>query len=84
MEQVELEFETTEDYLDCASKTEGGIKSIYKELAEDELDHVEKLIDVGDKQEFVKDSKEAIIWEFEKAQILKKHNKLTAELSNIK
>ena len=60
------------------------IKSIYKELAEDELDHVEKLVDVGDKQEFVKDSKEAIIWEFEKAQILKKHNKLTAELSNIK
>lgn len=84
LEQVDLEFETVQIYIDCANKSEDGIKSIYKELADDELDHVEKLIDVGDKRNFAKESKEAVIWEFEKAQIQKKHSKLSAEFSNIK
>lgn len=84
IEQVELEFETTEDYIVCASKTSDSIKSIYKELADDELDHVEKLLEVGDKQDFTKESKEADIWEFEKLRILKKHSKLIAELTSIK
>ena len=47
-------------------KYDGYAKTVYAELASDELKHAERLIDIGDKSGFEKGSKEEIIWNFEK------------------
>lgn len=84
LEQEELEFDTAEDYIHCANNTEGEIKNKYCELAEDELEHVETLISIGDKLKYEKDTKGAIIWEFERECIKKKHTALKVKLSQVK
>lgn len=84
IEQESLEIDTAEDYISCALKTEGSIRSVYKELAKDELEHVSKLIEIGDDYRYDKESKEHTIWEFEKERVLEAHSKLLARLSQIK
>lgn len=84
IEQEQLEIEAAEDYIACAAKSEGNTKSLYRELAKDELEHVSKLLQIGDERKFEKDSKEAIIWNFEKERILDKHSRLTSRLSQVR
>lgn len=84
IEQETLELETAEDYITCALKTESTIKTAYKELAKDELEHVAKLIEIGDAYKFEKGSNAQIVWEFERERILEAHSKLLSRLSQIK
>lgn len=84
LEQQKFEIETAEDYISCALKNEGSIKSTYYNLAKDELEHVAKLIEVADDYKFDKDSKQGIIWNFEKERILETHAILLARLSQVK
>lgn len=84
IEQSTLEFETAEDYIHCAHKTDNGIRNEYRELAKDELEHIEKLVHIGDETKFEKDGKEETIWTFERARILEKRSKLLAQLTQIK
>lgn len=85
VEQLDFEIETATDYIHCMHKSDGDIKDKYKELAEDELEHVETLIEIGDEYNFGKSSDEnaQTIWDFEKSVYKMKHAKLKVELSQI-
>lgn len=82
-EQIDCEFRAAEDYVHCASKSEDFVKDTYKSIAHDELEHVEKLIDIGDKYNFEKDSAEHTIWKFIVEEAELKVTNIKAKLSMI-
>lgn len=82
-EQISEELDDAGKYIHCAMKYDGYAKTVYAELASDELKHAERLMDIGNKLEFEKGSKEEIIWNFEKEIMKPKHAKLKAELLQI-
>lgn len=83
LEQIQLEFETAEDYIHCASKSEDYCKDVYKSLARDELEHVDKLIATGNKSGYTKETKEADVWSFVVEHSRNKISMLKYKLSSI-
>lgn len=82
-EQIDCEFKAAEDYVHCALKSEDFVKDTYKSIAREELEHVEKLIDIGDKYSFAKDSAEYTIWRFIVEEAQSKVANIKAKLSMI-
>lgn len=62
---------------------EDFVKDTYKSIAREELEHVEKLIDIGDKYSFAKDSAEYTIWRFIVEEAKSKVANIKAKLSMI-
>lgn len=79
--QAALEVDSIEEYMrsiDCDSE---AICEVYKNLVEDEIDHLTELIDIGDNMNFEDNDK--IIWEFEKVSLERKYNKYLAKLRSL-
>lgn len=83
LHQIQMEFDTTEEYIHCASHSTGDELDIYRSLAKEELNHAERLMNLGKarKEKGQLDEKCAIIWEYEKDVYAAKLIKFRAECS---
>ena len=84
IEHLHEELEDSKKYLHCARKSEGYAKTVYITLAGEELQHSDMLMELGNKMNFDKESRDGIIWEFEKGIIKHKQDKIKTELSYLK
>lgn len=81
--QIANEFETAEEYMDCANHHEGEERDIYRSLAKEELNHAERLMHLGhmkSERGTLSDNCK-IIWEYEKEKFSSRLIKDKAEYS---
>lgn len=83
LHQIHMELEAAEDYIHCASHSTGDELDVYRGLAKEELNHMEKLMNLGKarKERGQLDEKCLIIWDYEKDIYAAKLLKLRAECS---
>lgn len=81
IEQIHWELETADDYVDCACDSKSKEQDMYIALAEDEIEHAEKLMSFLSNTE--RDERWTTIWEYEEHKLNKKLLKLKSHLSQL-
>lgn len=81
--QIENEFLTAEEYMECAAQLKSDESDIYKSLAKEELNHAERLMHLGQirLEHDLLDEKCKVIWEYEKERFASRLIKDRAEYS---
>lgn len=79
-EQINLELETIEDYLSTLRTCDNEeIHEQYEHIIEEEFDHVEKLVAIGDKLKF----DDMMIWQYVKDSSLQKWTELDYKVKHL-